>query len=455
MPPNQQCRRLKNEMPRRFLSRQLILTCCCLFLFNLMPTSTTAANKPLDTIRLQLKWQHQFQFAGYYAAQEQGYYQQAGLDVIIQEATESEESAGKVISGDADFGIAMSDLVLHRVQGAPVVALATIYQHSPLVFLSPKEAGIGSIHDLVGKKVMLEAHAEELLAYLKSEGITPEQLNVQSHTFHADDLILGSVDVISAYSTDEPYVLAEQGVGYNVFSPRSAGIDFYGDTLFTTEKYLQQHPERVKAFLQATVKGWEYALKNPSEIIDLILAKYSTRHSREHLLFEARESQKLILPNIVEIGYMNPGRWQYIATIYASQGKIPADFSLDGFLYEKNPQPNLTKLYIVLSVVFGVLMLAILIAIRFRSLNNALRRQITQREDTEKEKEALIEELQESFAQIKALQGIIPICMYCKEIRDDAGLWNQLEAYIERHSDAQFSHGICEKCAEEKFGMIN
>jgi hypothetical protein len=262
---------------------------------------------------------------------------------------------------------------------------------------------------------------------------------------------LDKVDTISAYSTDEPYILSEQGVDYNVFSPRSAGIDFYGDTLFTTEKYLQQHPERVKAFLQATVKGWEYALKNPAEIIDLILAKYSTRHSREHLLFEARESQKLILPNIIEIGYMNPGRWQNIAKVYATQGKIPADFSLDGFLYEKNIQPDLTKLYTVLGVVLGGLTLAVLIAFRFFSLNNALRRQIIQRQEAEQEKEALIEKLQESVAQIKALQGIIPICMYCKEIRDDAGLWNQLEAYIESHSDAQFSHGICEKCVEKYY----
>jgi PAS domain S-box-containing protein len=380
-------------MSRRFFHRQLILTCCCLFLFNLIPTSTTAANKPLETIRLQLKWQHQFQFAGYYAAQELGYYKQAGLEVIIQEATESEASASKVINGDADFGIAMSDLVLHRMQGAPVVALATIYQHSPLVFLSSKETGISSIHDLVGKKVMIEAHAEELLAYLKSEGISLGQLNVQSHSFRADNLILGSVDVISAYSTDEPYALAEQGVAYNVFSPRSAGIDFYGDTLFTTEKYLQQHPERVKAFLQATVKGWEYALKNPEEIVDLILAKYSTRHSRKHLLFEARESQKLILPNIVEIGYMNHGRWHNIAKVYAAQGKIPADFSLDGFLYEKNYQPSLTKLYIVLSVVFAVLTLAVLIALRFLSLNNALRRQIAKRQDAEEEKDVRTKEL--------------------------------------------------------------
>lgn len=62
--------------------------------------------------------------------------------------------------------------------------------------------------------------------------------------------------------------------------------------------------------------------------------------------------------------------------------------------------------------------------------------------------------LEEAQAQIKILSGIIPICMYCKEIRDDKGYWNKLEKFITEHSEAEFSHGICEKCLEEQFGDI-
>lgn len=61
-------------------------------------------------------------------------------------------------------------------------------------------------------------------------------------------------------------------------------------------------------------------------------------------------------------------------------------------------------------------------------------------------------EKQKAEEEVRALQGIIPICMHCKEIRDDRGSWNQIEAYIEAHSDAQFSHGICDKCLEEHWG---
>ena len=79
-------------------------------------------------------------------------------------------------------------------------------------------------------------------------------------------------------------------------------------------------------------------------------------------------------------------------------------------------------------------------------LNAQLHQEIDERKLTEKEKEKLIQKLQTALDTIQTLEGIIPICMYCKEIRDDKGSWNQLEAYITEHSDAQFSHGICDKC---------
>ena len=92
----------------------------------------------LDTVTLQLKWKHQFQFAGYYAALEKGFYRNAGLDVTIREARDGINSLSQVIKGDADFGIAMSDLILHKANGQPVVALAAIFQHSPLILLTPQ-----------------------------------------------------------------------------------------------------------------------------------------------------------------------------------------------------------------------------------------------------------------------------------------------------------------------------
>ena len=78
-------------------------------------------------------------------------------------------------------------------------------------------------------------------------------------------------------------------------------------------------------------------------------------------------------------------------------------------------------------------------------------RDITERKRIEKERENLIDELREAIATIKTLHGILPICSYCKKIRDDKGSWNQLEAYISEHTDAKFSHGLCSECAKKMY----
>jgi hypothetical protein len=80
---------------------------------------------------------------------------------------------------------------------------------------------------------------------------------------------------------------------------------------------------------------------------------------------------------------------------------------------------------------------------------------ITERKEAEEEKEILIVELKESLAKIKTLHGLLPICAWCKKIRDDAGYWQQLESYIGKHSDAEFSHGICPECMEKKFPYLD
>lgn len=344
----------------------------------------------LEKVVLQLKWKHQFQFAGYYAAFEQGYYAEAGLDVELLEAPDEEiEPAQVVLRGDADFGIAASDLVLLHATGEPVVALAAIYQHSPLIFLAMEGRGIDNIHDLSGKKVMIEAHAAELLAYLESEGISENDLTRIPHTFDPSALIGNQVVAMSAYLTDEPFLLKNSGLGYKIFNPRASGIDFYGDTLFTTETQIRDHPERVNRFLQASIKGWEYALDHPEEMVDLIYTKYSQRHSRAHLLFEAEQTKRLILPDVVEIGYMNPGRWQRISEIYAEMNMAPENLALEDFLYDPNPRPNLTWFYLSFMGILTVLGVVSFITTRFYRLNSTLQAEMAERSRTEQNLRAL------------------------------------------------------------------
>ncbi|NHZ43352.1 EAL domain-containing protein [Massilia aquatica] len=305
-----------------------------------------------EKVTLQLKHTHQFQFAGYYAALEKGYYRDAGLDVVIAEGTDGNEPERNVSAGKAEFGVGSSSLLLARLAGKPLVVLGVVFQHSPYVLLVRKGSTQPDIRDLKGKRVMIGSltdeltQADELIAYLNKEGVSLKSLVRVEHSFNPDDLVKGKVDAYSAYITNEPDYLDRLSFAYDVHSPREAGIDFYGDNLFTNERQIAAHPERVRAFRAASMKGWAYAMANQEEIADLILSKYSRRHDRRHLLFEARQMEPLVQPILVEIGYMNPDRWRHIADIYADLGMLPRGAAFDGFMYSSDPAASsLTWLY--------------------------------------------------------------------------------------------------------------
>lgn len=303
----------------------------------------------LEQVTLQLKWTHAFQFAGYYAAVERGYYRDAGLDVHLQEAVPGVDPVAAVVSRQAEYGVGTSSLLLARKAGQPVVVVAVIFQHSPLVLIArqvPGNDGTQGLHDIIGRRVMLEPQSDELTAYLRREGIRTEQLQMLSHSFQPQDLIDGKVDAISAYVSNEPFYLDRAGLQYQVHTPRASGIDFYGDNLFTSEQELRDHPDRVRAFRRASLEGWRYALQHPEEIADLIVQRYSSRHPREFYLYEARKMEPLLRADLIELGYMYRGRWRDIADTYAELGLLPDHQSLDGFLYEPDQPPDYTRLYV-------------------------------------------------------------------------------------------------------------
>lgn len=322
----------------------IVVTLVTLLLFVVFPAHAR------EDVILQLKWVHAFQFAGYYAAKEKGFYDKAGLNVTIKPASTHTNVPESVLTGEAQYGVGTSSLLLERKQGKPVVALAVIFQHSPLVLVARETHSTQGVHDLVDKRVMIEPQSEELFAYLKRVGVPKDRLYIQKHSFNPDDLMQGRTDAISAYVTNERFFLEKANFSYHTYTPRSVGIDFYGDNLFTSEMEIENHPERVKAFREASLKGWQYAMDNPEELVDIILDKYPTEYSREFLLFEAQEMRDLLQPLLVEMGYMNAGRWQHIADTYSSLGMLPQNYSLEGFLYEEEGLVDIEWFYQVLSL---------------------------------------------------------------------------------------------------------
>jgi len=117
-------------------------------------SNTTHKTPQPDKIKLQLKYYHQFQFAGYYAALHKGYFSEEGLDVELLEGGNI-NSIQMVLEGKADYGIAANDILIERVNNKPIVLLASIFQSSPSIFLSLKESNIHTAHDLINKRIML------------------------------------------------------------------------------------------------------------------------------------------------------------------------------------------------------------------------------------------------------------------------------------------------------------
>ena len=310
-----------------------------------------------EAVTLQLKWRHAFQFAGYYMAKELGYYRAAGLDVEFREAAPGMDVVDEVVSGRANYGVGTSSLILDRKAGKPVVVLGVVFQHSPQVLVVRQGSALQSIHGLVGKRVMMEPHAEELVAYLKREGVPLERIELQPHSFDVQGLIDGKTDGASAYTTSEPYLLNKAGVAYVTYTPRSAGIDFYGDNLFTSERELRREGERTRAFREASMRGWEYAMAHPEKAIDLIVKQYAPQADREFLRFEAERMVPLLVTELVAPGYMNAGRWQHIADTYAEIGMLPRDFALNGFLHESGSNGDVRRFYGYLAVSLGIICL--------------------------------------------------------------------------------------------------
>ena len=151
------------------------------FLLLLIACLAAPASQAMTDFTLQLRWTHQFQFAGYYVALEWGYYEDAGLAVeIVEGGTDTLEPVSKLLAGDVDFAIANSGVTIRRMAGEPIVALAAIMQTSPIVWIVRADSGIHTPLNLAGKRLMLMPPPEsaELLAMLRREGVDTDQLGL-------------------------------------------------------------------------------------------------------------------------------------------------------------------------------------------------------------------------------------------------------------------------------------
>lgn len=371
-----------NSRARRLRCRHSRILCLVALLCGL---STPAA--AAQRVSVQLNWKHQFEFAAFYAARERGDYRAAGLDVTIREGGPGIDVVHEVVQGRADFGVGGSALVVERYRGRPVVALASLMQHSPVALLALRRFGVNSVHDLAGRPIAVDPHdRDEIDAYLRAAGLPPAQIRLVDQTdWSLTALENGQAAAKTVYVSNETFLTLGREHEFTLLRPQSAGIDLFGNILFSTRGLVAGRPDTVKAFRDATLKGLVYALEHPHELADLILARYNTQgKTREHLLFEAEQLRALTRADIVEPGYMSPGRWRHVVGVYAGEGKMPADFDLRGFLFASTPEAIPAWLIGSLAGASALLLAACVMALKWRALNGRLAGEIVERREAER-----------------------------------------------------------------------
>lgn len=304
------------------------LVCCFVFITSLLGEGR------LEKVSVQLDWKYQFEYAGYIAAQEKGYYREMGLDVELREYRSGINVVSEVLSRKATYGVYNSTISVHNGRVKPIVLMATYLQHSPLVFFVRK--GIKKPADLIGKKVMLtenERKNSSIALLLSHFGITDQNTQLLDQTFQVSDFIEGRVDAMSAYRSNQLYELDRAGVAYTIIDPVEYGFVVSAGNLITSQKEAIEHSDRTQKMIDATNRGWDYAINHPEEMIQILIKRYRVQKSPDALRYEAQVIQNLMMLDLYRIGEADSELSTRLFKQLQRAGMILFDQKLDEFLF--------------------------------------------------------------------------------------------------------------------------
>lgn len=192
--------------------------------------------------------------------------------------------------------------------------------------------------DLIGKNVMLhkaDLNSANYQQMFKMFGINEKNVNFVEPDFNTKNF--ENVDAISIFLTNEPFNFIKNSIQYNILYPNNYGVEFNDVNLFTSEKFAKENPKLVSDFTQASTKGWQYAIDNIEETVDVIFNKYNTQNkSKEALLYEAKESQKFIQSKYYELGKLYKEKIEPIAKLYIELGLAKNSKNIDDFIHFKD-----------------------------------------------------------------------------------------------------------------------
>jgi NitT/TauT family transport system substrate-binding protein len=278
-------------------------------------------SEDLTPVTLQSKWVVQAQFAGYYAAVDQGFYEDEGLDVTIRAGGPDIVPEQVVLGGQAEFGIDWLDnLLATRDQGQGLVNIAQVFTRSGMTEVTWKDTGLDEITKLEGKKVgvWLGGNEHKLFAALTKNGLDPqEDVDVVAQPFDMNLFLNREVDAAAAMTynelaqvlevenpdTGELYTLDE----LNVFRMSELGTGALEDGIFVREDWISEEANQDVAtrFLKASFRGWIFCRDNPDDCVDIVLENGPTL-GEGHQAWQMNEINDLIWPAPLGVGVMDP-----------------------------------------------------------------------------------------------------------------------------------------------------
>ncbi len=290
-----------------------------------MATGASASPK-LTQISIQLQWVPQAQFAGYYAAQDLGYYKAAGLDVKLLNGGPQIVPGQVVASGRAQFGVNwLTALLAARDTGTQLVDIAQVFSRSGMTELTWKSSGINTVGKMKGKKVAnwLGGDQYELFAALTKNGMDPAKnggVTIVQQPFDMGLLLRHQVDAASAMTYNELAQVLETKnpktgklftlSDLNVIKMQNVGTGMLEDNLFSTASYLQSaaHRQIAEKVIGATLAGWIYCRDHVQQCVNFTL-KAGPTLPRGHQLWMMNQINQLIWPSKKGIGIMDPASY--------------------------------------------------------------------------------------------------------------------------------------------------
>ncbi|MWB99404.1 ABC transporter substrate-binding protein [Agromyces seonyuensis] len=286
--------------------------------------STDAADGELTPIKLQLQWLPQGQFAGYFAAVDQGFFEEEGLDVEIIPSGGDIVPQDALANGDVDYAIAWVPKVLGSIeQGANLTDIAQIFQKSGTLQVSWADSGIESVADFEGKKIGSWGFGNEweIFAAMAAEGLDSTTVEIITQDFNMNAFLSGDIDAAQAMTYNEYAQLLEtenpdtgelyQPEDFNVISYQDTVGAMLQDAIWADTERLESdedYQETTVAFLKAVIKGWVYAAEHPEEASQITIDAGSG-WGPSHELWMVNETNKLIWPSPAGIGIIDEDAW--------------------------------------------------------------------------------------------------------------------------------------------------